>query len=176
MHMIHRWHEADSIGVLKSPTRMSHFCQWTMTLIGWDEDCFFKKDEKWYYAGRYIGMQLAPLTSREWDELAKEVSLTLRSIHHRANPSIQVKSAILKECLSDRRNISPQVIFETGQLHHVGALRVACVGLQCVGFDMVLYKAIVDAAKKATTTGNWAAPWSAGADEKEKGSGLGIAE
>ena len=73
--------------------------------------------------------------------------------------SYQAKSALLKETLSGRRNISPQIIYEAGQLHSAGALKIACVGLQCVGFDQGLYNALLRHGKKAQLSGEWLASW-----------------
>ena len=54
----------------------------------------------------------------------------------------------MKETLSGRKNSSPQNTYETSQLYAVGALKVACVGLQCVGFNQTVYKSVLDHAAK----------------------------
>jgi hypothetical protein len=54
----------------------------------------------------------------------------------------------VKETLSGRKNSSPQNTYETTQLYAVGALKVACVGLQCVGFNQTVYKSVLDHAAK----------------------------
>jgi hypothetical protein len=54
----------------------------------------------------------------------------------------------VKETLSGRKNSSPQNTYETSQLYAAGALKVACVGLQCVGFNQTVYKSILDHAAK----------------------------
>jgi hypothetical protein len=51
---------------------------------------------------------------------------------------------IIKETLTGRKNLSAQNNYETSQLYAVGALRVACVGLQCVGFNEGLYRGLLD--------------------------------
>ena len=51
---------------------------------------------------------------------------------------------ILKETLAGRKNISAQNNYEANQLYAAGALRVACVGLQCVGFNEGLYRGLLD--------------------------------
>lgn len=33
-------------------------------------------------------------------------------------------------------------MYETGQLYAAGALKIACIGLQCIGFNNVLYRTI----------------------------------
>ncbi|KAG1894468.1 uncharacterized protein F5891DRAFT_922114, partial [Suillus fuscotomentosus] len=43
-------------------------------------------------------------------------------------------------------NLSPQNLYETGQLYAVGALRVACIGLQCAGFSSAMYRAVLEQA------------------------------
>ncbi len=173
MHMIHRWHEADTIGHLKVPTRtflVLHSCILRLKGRYWT-DCFFKKDEKWYYAGRYVGLHLASLTAREWDALAKEV----------APPQLfviwNIDGVLSRSNRPYSRNVLPIVVTylrksstKRGQLHHVGALRVSCIGLQCVGFDSALYQVIMEQAKKAQATGNWAGPWVTSVE------GLGLAE
>ena len=56
----------------------------------------------------------------------------------------QTTTAIIKETLSGRKNSSPQNTYETSQLYGVGALRVACVGLQCVGFSRAIYEGLME--------------------------------
>ena len=53
---------------------------------------------------------------------------------------------IIKETLAGRRNISAQNNYETSQLYAAGALKVACVGLQCVGFNEGVYRGLLDQA------------------------------
>jgi len=48
----------------------------------------------------------------------------------------------VKETIASRKNTSPQNFYETSQLYVAGALKVACIGLQCVGFNDVLYRTI----------------------------------
>lgn len=64
----------------------------------------------------------------------------------RANP--QTTQALIKETLSSRKNTSPQNVYETAQLYAAGALKVACVGLQCVGFNGDMYKGVLELAAK----------------------------
>jgi len=45
--------------------------------------------------------------------------------------------------------------YEAAQLYEVGALKVASVALQCVGFNMRLYKAIHEQVKKCEESGQW---------------------
>lgn len=58
----------------------------------------------------------------------------------------------MKETIAGRKNTSPQNIYETSQLYTSGALRVACVGLQCVGFNDDVYRAILDQSAKFVQT------------------------
>ncbi len=54
-----------------------------------------------------------------------------------------------------RKNTSPQNIYETNQLYLIGALKVACVALQWVGFDEELYKGVLERAEACKRTGRW---------------------
>jgi hypothetical protein len=56
----------------------------------------------------------------------------------------QTVSAIVKETLAGRKHICPQNTYETTQLYAAGALKVACVGLLCVGFNHEVYESILD--------------------------------
>lgn len=48
-------------------------------------------------------------------------------------------------------------MYETSQLYAVGALKVACIGLQCVGFNAPMYRAILEQANKCAQSGKWRA-------------------
>jgi hypothetical protein len=72
---------------------------------------------------------------------------------------LQTRTTLLKDTLSGRKNLTPQVIYEVGQLYSMGALKIACVGLRCIGFDTHLYQAILAQAKKAGLNGAWKAKW-----------------
>jgi hypothetical protein len=76
---------------------------------------------------------------------------------------LQASQTIIKDTLSGRRNISPQNIYEVTQLFAAGALRVACVGIQCIGFDEALYKALLDHASFCAHAARWRAPLGPGA-------------
>ena len=56
--------------------------------------------------------------------------------------AFQTTQILVKETIASRKNTSPQNFYETSQLYAAGALKVACVGLQCVGFNDVLYRTI----------------------------------
>lgn len=56
--------------------------------------------------------------------------------------ALQTTQLLVKETIASRKNTSPQNFYETSQLYAAGALKVACVGLQCVGFNDVLYRTI----------------------------------
>ncbi|KAK0210146.1 hypothetical protein DFS33DRAFT_260537 [Desarmillaria ectypa] len=101
-------------------------------------ECFFNKDGTWYYAGIYRAFRLDDLTTKEWEALSNE--------------TVQ---AIIKETIAGRKNISPQNVYETSQLYAVGALKVACIGLQCVGFNRMMYKSIVEQGSKCMQGGKW---------------------
>ncbi|KAF9228839.1 hypothetical protein BS17DRAFT_212981 [Gyrodon lividus] len=90
-------------------------------------ECFYNKDGKWYYAGTYEGFRMDDLTVQEWEALSTETT-----------------QAIIKETLAGRKNVSPQNHYEIAQLYGAGALRVACIGLQCVGFNENVYRGVVE--------------------------------
>lgn len=73
---------------------------------------------------------------------------------------------LVKETISGRKNTSPQNLYETTQLYAAGALKVACIGLQCIGFNNVLYRTI------CAQTGKWNAATDA-AGENDTGIVLG---
>jgi hypothetical protein len=52
--------------------------------------------------------------------------------------------AIVKDTLVGRKNLTAQNNYETNQLYSIGALKVACIGLQCVGFNEGLYRGLLD--------------------------------
>src|SRR6266702_5220961 len=67
--------------------------------------------------------------------------------------------ALVKETLAGRKNVSPQTVYETTQLYLAGALKIACVGLQCVGFNNLLYRTIIEQATRCAQTGHWRGPF-----------------
>lgn len=86
---------------------------------------------------------------------------------------MQTTQALIKETLVGRKNTSPQNVYETGQLYACGALKAACIGLQCIGFDEQLYRALLVQAEACTKSGRWRGPtsglgsgtaWNAGAN------------
>ncbi|KAI0695100.1 hypothetical protein C8T65DRAFT_584544 [Cerioporus squamosus] len=120
-------------------------------------ECFFNKDGKWYYAGIYKPFRLEDLCSQEWECLSTETS-----------------SALIKETLAARKNTSPQNIYEASQLYSAGALKVACIGLQCIGFNNTLYRGLLEHAALCTHTGKWRMP-AGGYNNASPGPGLGLA-
>ena len=54
-----------------------------------------------------------------------------------------------------RKNVSPQNHYEVQQLYAAGALKIACVGLQCVGFNTALNRTIMEQAAKCQANGRW---------------------
>lgn len=105
-------------------------------------ECFYNKDGKWYYAGVYKALRLDDLTSKEFEQLSTETT-----------------QALVKETLAGRKNVSPQTVYETTQLYMAGALKIACVGLQCVGFNNLLYRTIIEQATRCAQTGRWRGPF-----------------
>lgn len=66
---------------------------------------------------------------------------------------------VVKETLINRKNTTPTVQYEISQLFAAGALKVACVGLQCVGFNSSLYHTIMEQAAKCQQNGRWKVGW-----------------
>ncbi|KAH9179750.1 hypothetical protein EDB89DRAFT_511641 [Lactarius sanguifluus] len=120
--------------------------RWTMvdviSKLDKPTECFYNKDGKWYYAGVYKALRLDDLTSKEFEQLSTETT-----------------QALVKETLVGRKNVSPQTIYETTQLYLAGALKIACVGLQCVGFNNLLYRTIIEQATRCAQTGRWRGPF-----------------
>ena len=85
--------------------------------------------------------------------------------------TLQTSQALIKETLAGRKNTSPQNIYETGQLYSVGALKVACIGLQCIGFNNPLYRGLLEHASQCMQTGKWRAQ--TGPSPSAFGAGLG---
>ncbi|TEB31480.1 hypothetical protein FA13DRAFT_370265 [Coprinellus micaceus] len=83
-------------------------------------ECFYNNDGTWYYAGSYKSFLIDVISTKEWDQLSSETT-----------------SALIKETLAGRKNTTPQNNYETGQLYTAGALKIACVALQCVGFNWI---------------------------------------
>ncbi|KAJ6606095.1 hypothetical protein DFH09DRAFT_1386573 [Mycena vulgaris] len=101
-------------------------------------ECFYNKDGNWYYAGVYRAFRLEDLTTKEWEALSAETT-----------------QALVRDTIAARKNTSPQNIYETAQLYAAGALRVACLGLQCVGFNKAMYRAVLEQATKCALAGKW---------------------
>lgn len=110
-------------------------------------ECFYNREGLWYYAGSYQAFQLEDLTLKEWAELPTEVwnwyEASLCTDFDR-----QTANHLVKETISARKNVSPQNVYEVNQLYNAGALRIACVGLQCVGFNQEVYKSVLEHAGK----------------------------
>ncbi|KAJ7184598.1 hypothetical protein C8R46DRAFT_1343652 [Mycena filopes] len=103
-------------------------------------ECFYNKDGNWYYAGVYRAFRLEDLSTKEWEALSNETT-----------------QALVKDTIAGRKNTSPQNTYETAQLYAAGALRVACLGLQCVGFNKAMYHAVLEQAAKCAAVGKWKA-------------------
>ncbi|GJE88106.1 hypothetical protein PsYK624_041890 [Phanerochaete sordida] len=104
-------------------------------------ECFFNRQGKWYYAGVYKTFRLQDIAPQEWAKLPAETT-----------------QALVKETIAHRKNVSPQTIYEVGQLYAAGALKAACVGLQCIGFNDALYHGLLAQADVCAKTGHWRGP------------------
>ena len=93
----------------------------------------------------YKAFRLNDLTTKEWEALSTEVCTYLEFSLNSSRLTLKNKTAqaIVKETIAGRKNTSPQNIYETNQLYSAGALKVACVGLQCVGFNNAMYRSIL---------------------------------
>ncbi|KZT74072.1 hypothetical protein DAEQUDRAFT_754054 [Daedalea quercina L-15889] len=108
------------------------------TQLNTTTECFYSKNGYWYYTGLYKTFWLDELSPAEWVNLPNETT-----------------QAIVKQTLAARKNTAPQNVYETGQLYAAGALRVACIGLQCVGFSHAVYTQLIEAAERCAQTGRW---------------------
>ncbi|KAF8485632.1 hypothetical protein JB92DRAFT_1537551 [Gautieria morchelliformis] len=99
-------------------------------------ECFYNKAGEWYYTGTYTSLRLEDLTPKEFDNLSQET-----------------RDALVKETLAGRKNVTPQIIFETSQLYAVGALKVAVVGIRCIGFNRMLYSVALQQAHRFQSHG-----------------------
>ncbi|KAI0713702.1 hypothetical protein C8Q76DRAFT_468361 [Earliella scabrosa] len=137
----HRWSAVDIAAKLDVPTgECALYLRPRRKRIS-STECFYNKDGKWYYAGVYKSFRLEDLCTQEWECLSTETS-----------------QALVKESLAARKNTSPQNIYETNQLYSAGALKVACIGLQCIGFNNTLYRSLLEHAALCTQTGKWRTP------------------
>lgn len=71
-----------------------------------------------------------------------------------AHYTVQTIQLLIRETLSTRKNTSPQTIYEVNQLYACGALKVACVGLQCIGFNRQLYEKLQELGESASRVGS----------------------
>lgn len=85
-------------------------------------------------------------------QLPSEVCRSILLASDEGETVSQTISTIVKETISARKNSSPQNTYETSQLYAAGALKVACIGLQCVGFNQEVYKSIIDHSIKFSET------------------------
>ena len=131
-------------------------------------ECFFNKDGKWYYAGVYKTFRLKDITPQEWNKLPAEVRFRCFAASALISADFlysltcalfsalnQTTQAIVKETVQYRKNTSPQNVYEVGQLYAAGALKAACIGLQCIGFNGTLYKKLLAQAETCAKTGRW---------------------
>lgn len=72
--------------------------------------------------------------------------------------ALQTTQLLVKDTLSQRKNTSPQNVYEAGQLYAAGALKAACIGLQCIGFNEELYRGLLALADGCNKTGRWRVP------------------
>ncbi|KAI6131157.1 hypothetical protein EDD16DRAFT_1539441, partial [Pisolithus croceorrhizus] len=91
-------------------------------------ECFYYKEEKWYYAGTYRAFRMDDLTTHEWELLSTKVQKMIRDLFTLYVGILQTTQAQIKEPFGGKSMLL-QNTYETGQLYAVGALRLSCVGL-----------------------------------------------
>ncbi|KAI6017089.1 hypothetical protein EDC04DRAFT_3093497 [Pisolithus marmoratus] len=108
--------------------------------FGKNTEGFYNKDGKWYFAGTYVAFLMDDPTTQEW--------------------GTAFDRALIKETLADRKNVSPQNTYETGQLYAAGTLRASCVGLQCIGFNNKVYHSVLEQSRFLhwTRSTRWTTP------------------
>ncbi|KAI6111216.1 hypothetical protein F5141DRAFT_1063545 [Pisolithus sp. B1] len=148
---VHRWLAVDVLGRVREPT-----------------ECFYHKDGQWYYAGTYRAFRTDDLTTQERELFSTEVQEMVRDLFTLYMDILRTTQALVKETLAGRKNVSPQNTYETGQLYAVGALRISCVGLQCIGFNNEVYHAVLEQSRFVHWTCNsgWTSPTPPGDDSK----------
>ncbi|KAJ3782603.1 hypothetical protein GGU10DRAFT_407786 [Lentinula aff. detonsa] len=128
----HRWAATDVISKICKPTG-ALFLRSEDVQLNYCIECFYSRDGVFYYAGVYKAFRLDDLTVKEWEALSNETT-----------------QAIVKETIEGRKNTSPQNTYEVNQLYAAGALKVAVIALQCVGFNHSMYRLLLEHASKCT--------------------------
>lgn len=167
---VHRWNLTD-LGMHLNRTTGMYACPCprgpdqtaAIGVFAMVTECFFNKNGYWYYTGLYKTFWLDELSPAEWENLSAEVCpficahrLTAQAVGR--PPVLHVPKtvqALVKQTLAARKNTTPQNVYETGQLYAAGALRVGCIGLQCVGFSLNVYTQLIEAAERCAQTGRW---------------------
>ena len=109
---------------------------------------------------RFASKISLPKSGQHWNRTyARSLSLCAHLLLTNSLSITQTQSVIVKETLMGRKNVSPQNLYETGQLYSAGALKVACVGLQCVGYNIALNRTIMEQAAKCHASGRWRTGW-----------------
>ncbi|KAI6097975.1 hypothetical protein EDD16DRAFT_1666122, partial [Pisolithus croceorrhizus] len=93
----YRWLAVDVLGHMREPT-----------------ECFYYKEEKWYYAGTYRASRMDDLTTQEWESLPTKVQEMIRDLLTLYADILQTTQALIKEPLAGGRSVSPQNTYETG--------------------------------------------------------------
>lgn len=61
----------------------------------------------------------------------------------------------MAETLRERRSIAPQLQLDVRQMYELGVLRVACVALQCTGYNQRLCDASAKHVEKCLRLSQW---------------------
>lgn len=65
------------------------------------------------------------------------------------------KNAIIAETLRERRAVAPQLQMDVRQMYELGALRVACVALQCTGYNETVCDTVYKHVDRCRKLGQW---------------------
>ncbi|KAH7099837.1 hypothetical protein BKA62DRAFT_772175 [Auriculariales sp. MPI-PUGE-AT-0066] len=102
-------------------------------------ECFYRVQESnYHYAGIYRGSRLADVSPEEYMTFSSEM-----------------KEALVDATLRDRRAVAPQLRLDVKQLYELGALKIACVAMQCTGYNKRLCDAVYQHVEKCHRLGEW---------------------
>ncbi|KAF7791051.1 hypothetical protein EIP86_002011 [Pleurotus ostreatoroseus] len=135
----HRWATVDLAARVGIPTGELFEYKDESVAADTTPECFYHKDGKWSGSS----------------SLQRHVPFFHHTIPISSLFRTKTTQSIIKDTLSARKNTSPQNIYETGQLYACGALKAACIGLQCIGFDERLYRALLAQAEACAKSGRW---------------------
>jgi len=120
------------------------------------------QESNYHYAGIYRGTRITDVSPEEYIAFSPDVRQILRNyILSDARFSLyfahlpQMKEALVDLTLRDRRVVAPQLRLDVKQLYELGALKIACVALQCTGYNKRLCDAVYRHVDKCRRLGHW---------------------